>query len=278
MPGNTGQHHPDVDDQATEAGVTTSSHSTRPQPSSWSISDVAKMSRLTSRTLRHYDQIGLLEPESTAPNGYRYYGQPQLRRLQRILLLRELGLRLDTIAEVLEGQTDEVEALKAHHGWLLAERERMNRLAETVASTIRALNQGEAMNAQDMFTGFDENPYQEEAIARWGKDAVARSNAKYAALTPDQKQAMADESSAINAELHRCHDAGLAADDDAAQAALGRHYKWVSFHWTPDAARYVGLGQMYVDDPRFAANYEKAGVPVQCMLEAIKVYAARNLP
>ncbi len=133
------------------------------------------------------------------------------------------------------------------------------------------------MNAQDMFTGFDENPYEEEAVARWGKDAVAKSNTKYAALTKDQKQAMADESAAINAELARCHDAGLAADDDEVQATVDRHYKWVSFHWTPDAERYVGLGQMYVDDPRFAANYEKAGVPVQYMLEAIKVYAARNL-
>jgi DNA-binding transcriptional MerR regulator len=235
------------------------------------------MSKVSSRTLRHYDHIGLLEPAMTAPNGYRQYGQAQLHRLQRILLLRGLGLRLDTIAEVLEGQTDQVEALSAHQGWLLAERDRMDQLAETVASTINALKRGETMNAQDMFTGFEENPYQEEAVARWGKDAVARSNAKYAALTRDQKQAMADEAAAINTELARCHQAGLAADDDAVQAAVGRHYQWVSFHWTPDAGRYVGLGQMYRDDPRFTANYEKAGVPVAFLLEAMQVYASRNL-
>ena len=235
------------------------------------------MSRISSRTLRHYDHIGLLAPATTAPNGYRYYGQEQLHRLQRILLLRELGLRLETIAEVLDGQADQIEALTTHHGWLLAERDRMNRLAGTVASTIRALKKGETMDAQDMFTGFEENPYEDEAIARWGKEAVARSNAKYAALTGDQKQAMADESAAINAELARCHRAGLPAGSDAVQAGVHRHYQWVSFHWTPDAQRYVGLGQMYVDDPRFAANYGKAGVPPTYLLEAMKVYAARSL-
>lgn len=251
--------------------------SATPQQATWSTSEVAAMSKVSSRTLRHYDQIGLLEPASTAPNGYRHYGRAQLHRLQRILLLRGLGLRLDTIAEVLEGQTDQVEALTAHHRWLLAERDRMNRLASTVASTINALKRGETMNAQEMFTGFEGNPYEEEAIARWGKEAVGRSNAKYAALTKEQKQAMSDEAAAINAELARCFNAGLAADDGAVQAAVGRHYAWVSFHWTPDAERYVGLGQMYVDDLRFAANYEKAGVPVAYMLAAMKVYAAKSL-
>ena len=67
----------------------------------WSIQQIAKLAGTTSRTLRHYDDIGLLAPSSIGHNGYRHYDEVALVRLQRILLLRELGLGLPQIAEVL---------------------------------------------------------------------------------------------------------------------------------------------------------------------------------
>lgn len=88
--------------------------------------------------------------------------------MQRILLLRELGLGLDTVAEVLDGQVDERDALVVHHQWLLAEQERLQRMAATVVRTMTALEAGETMSAQDIFTGFDHNPYEAEARQRWG--------------------------------------------------------------------------------------------------------------
>src|SRR4051794_35246044 len=106
---------------------------------SWSISEVARMSKVTSRTLRHYDRIGLLTPARVGSNGYRYYEAAQLRRLQQILLYRELGLGLEAIADVLGGQLDEVEALRRHHAWLLVEGDRLQRLAGTVARTIASV-------------------------------------------------------------------------------------------------------------------------------------------
>jgi DNA-binding transcriptional MerR regulator len=80
----------------------------------FSIAEVARMSRVTSRTLRHYDDIGLLAPAFVGANGYRYYEQEQLLRLQQVLLLRELGLGLGAIAEVLAGERDQVAALRQH--------------------------------------------------------------------------------------------------------------------------------------------------------------------
>src|SRR6476660_2951342 len=130
---------------------------------SWSIAELAKLSRVSSRTLRHYDQVGLLPPAYTGHNGYRYYGQPELLRLQRILLLRELGLGLETIGEVLDGQADPVEALAVHRNWLLAERDRLDRMSRTVDATIAALRQGETMTAENIFKDFDYNPYEAEA-------------------------------------------------------------------------------------------------------------------
>lgn len=236
------------------------------------------MSKVSSRTLRHYDQLGLLLPAWTAANGYRYYGPAEVRRLQRILLLRELGLSLGTIGEVLDGQTDERSALAVHRDWLLAERDRMARMARTVARTIEAIDQGEEMEAQDMFTGFDENPYEEEAIARWGKEAVEAGKARHAGLSTADKEALAKEAADINAELARCMEAGLLADDPAVQAAVERHYRWVAFHWTPNADSYVGLGMMYVEDARFTSFYDTVMPGLAAyLLEGIKVYAAARL-
>ncbi len=79
----------------------------------WSIVEVARMSGVTSRTLRHYDEIGLLAPAGVAANGYRYYEQDQLLRLQQILVLRELDLGLSEIAAIVNQQRDPIAALAA---------------------------------------------------------------------------------------------------------------------------------------------------------------------
>jgi DNA-binding transcriptional MerR regulator len=93
----------------------------------WSIADVARMSGVTSRTLRHYDQIGLLVPAYIGSDGR--YEEAELLRLQQILLMRELGLGLREIAAVLERQVDQVAALREHHRRLLAQRGRLDVLA-----------------------------------------------------------------------------------------------------------------------------------------------------
>ncbi|MBT8162486.1 MULTISPECIES: MerR family transcriptional regulator [Arthrobacter] len=244
----------------------------------WTISEVAKASKVSSRTLRHYDQMGLLEPAHTGLNGYRFYGQQELLRLQRILLLRDLGLGLETIGEVLDGQADPVEALAVHKEWLLAERDRLDRMSRTVDATIAALRQGENMTAENIFKDFDNNPYEAEARQRWGDQAVDASNARHAAMTLDQKQAFMEDYAAVNEDLARCLDAALPADDPAVQAAVERHYAWICLSWTPSAESYVGLGQMYVDDPRFTANYDKVRPGLASyLLEGIKIYAAEKL-
>ena len=84
----------------------------------WSIQEIAKLAGTTSRTLRHYDDIGLLTPARIGSNGYRYYDEPALVRLQRILLLRDLGLGLPVIAEVLDREESAPHALRSHLEWL----------------------------------------------------------------------------------------------------------------------------------------------------------------
>ena len=133
----------------------------------WSIAEVARMSGVTSRTLRHYDGIGLLAPAYVGGNGYRYYEVEQLLRLQQILLLRELGLGLSEIADAIGSQPGTVEALRRHHARLLAERDRLGVLARTVARTIAELEGGDPVTQpkinrpENLFEGFDPSAYED---------------------------------------------------------------------------------------------------------------------
>lgn len=222
----------------------------------YGIGDLARHAGITSRTLRHYHSLGLLIPSRTAPNGYRYYGGNELVRLQRILLLRDLGLGLEAIAGVLDGQTDTVPALRVHRRWLDAERHRLAEMSRTVDATIAALEQGETMSAKDMYRGFEPNPYEDEARTRWGDQAVEDSNRRINALGPQGRTAMLAEHEAIASELAACLDAALPAEDARTQAAVARHHAWVSLSWIPGRDAYIALGEMYVSDARFTAAYD----------------------
>ena len=245
----------------------------------WSIQDIARLSGTTSRTLRHYDDIGLLPPTSTGANGYRYYDEAALTRLQRILMLRDLGLGLPAIAEVLAGQTDDARALVAHLHWLEQERERVERQIASVTTTIRQLEGGEQLMAEDMFDGFDHTVYKEEVEERWGKEAYAQSDRWWRELGADGQAAFRAEESAISGGLAAAHAAGTPVDDPEVQALTARHYAWVRAGWgdvAPTAEAYLGLGDMYVADPRFAKHY---GGPdgAEYVARAMRVYAAGEL-
>src|ERR1700754_4931840 len=117
----------------------------------WSIQDIARAAGTTSRTLRHYDAVGLLAPSRVGSNGYRYYDSAALVRLQRILLLRELGLGLPAIASVLDGERDSVVALSTHLSLLEQEQQRIGRQIDSVRTTLRKLKGGEPLMAEEVF-------------------------------------------------------------------------------------------------------------------------------
>ena len=245
----------------------------------WSIQHVARLAGTTSRTLRHYDDVGLLAPSSTGANGYRYYDEAALTRLQRILLLRELGLGLPAIAEVLAGETDDSRALATHLDWLRRERDRIDRQIASVTTTIAKLEREEPLMPDEMLDGFDHTQYREEVEQRWGADASARSDRWWRELGPDGRAAFQAEAAAIQQGFADARASGLAADADEVQAITARHWAWVRAGWggTPPAAEaYVGLGDMYVGDPRFAAHY--GGLEgAEFVREAMRAFAAREL-
>ncbi|WP_106815817.1 MerR family transcriptional regulator [Microbacterium timonense] len=254
----------------------------------WSIQQISKLAGTTSRTLRHYDDIGLLPPSSTGHNGYRYYDQAALVRLQRILLLRELGLRLPQIAEVIERESEEVPALEAHLAWLRQEQDRLERQIASVESTISAMRGGERLMAENMFDGFDHTKYKDEVEQRWGKKAYADSDRWWRSMTAEEKAAWQQRVSDLGRDWIAAAESGIAPESDEAQALAERHVEWLTgIPGTPaavpggDVKAYVlGLGEMYVADPRFGANYATSQGGTQgaeFVRDTLRIYAEANL-
>lgn len=253
-----------------------------------SIQDVAKLAGTTSRTLRHYDDIGLLRPSHTGSNGYRYYDEDALVRLQRILLLRDLGLGLPEIGRVLERTVSEEQALAVHLEHLRREQGRLARRIASVEKTMTARRGGESLMAREMFDGFDHTEYEAEVAERWGADAYARGDAWWRGLSAEAKAEFQDRAARLARDWVAAAESGAAPDGAAAQALAARHVTWLqSVPGTPasmpggDLKGYVdGLGEMYVADPRFSRTYATSGggtAGAAFVRDALRAYAAARL-
>ena len=177
----------------------------------WSIQEIAKLAGTTSRTLRHYDETGLLRPSSIGSNGYRHYDEAALVRLQRILLLRQLGLGLPAIAEVLDNERDEKHALRGHLDWLRQEQDRLARQIASVELTIETLEGGEQLMAENMFDGFDHTQYKEEVEQRWGADAYAKSDRWWRSMSAEEKAGWQERQRQLAADWSAAAASGIAA-------------------------------------------------------------------
>ena len=263
----------------------------------WTIQQVARSAGTTSRALRHYEAIGLLHPVRVASGGQRIYDGAGLLRLQRILVLRGLGVGLPRIARMLDEtehnetkhsetkHTAAADALAEHAEALRAERDRLTRQIAAVENTITALRGGEELMMDTMFDGFDHTEYRDEVEARWGANAYARSDAWWRGMSADEKSAWQQRTADLAREWIGVAESGVAADSPEAFAIAERHVEWLgSIPGTPagnDLRAYVtGLGDMYVADPRFGANYATSAggsAGAEFVRDALHAYAEREL-
>jgi DNA-binding transcriptional MerR regulator len=226
----------------------------------WSSQEIARLAGTTRRTLRHYHSMGLVLPSRIGDNGYRYYDADSLVRLQRVLLLRELGLGLPAIGEVLAGQRDDAAALRSHLAWLVHEQRRLGRQMASVRRTITELERGEKPMAEKMFDGFDHTEYQDEVERLWGADSYAESDAWYRSLSQDQKDDFLITAAELGADWAAAAQKKVAPDSHEAQALAQRHYDWLeSIPGTPRTPAghptkeyFLWMGNMYVADERLA--------------------------
>jgi DNA-binding transcriptional MerR regulator len=258
----------------------------------WSIQEIARIANTTSRTLRHYDEVGLVRPSRVGENGHRHYDRDALVRLQRVLMLREMGLGIPAIAEMLADQSDDVTALESHLVWLGLEQERLARQIASVKRTIEERKGGEQIMAKDMphamFDGFDHTVFREEVEERWGREAYDRSESWWGSKSDAEKAAWKAAQSALQSDWAaaavEAAAGGAEPSGEAAQLLARRQFDSLAgIPGTPGYSTggpteeyFIGLGELYVDDARFAANYGGAE-NAAFVRDAMRVYAEREL-
>jgi DNA-binding transcriptional MerR regulator len=255
--------------------------------SGYTVKQVARLSGVSVRTLHHYDEVGLLKPACVGANGYRYYGREELLRLQQILFHRELGLSLEEIGRTLDAEGfDKVTALKAHRAKLEAETRRYRQLIRTIDQTLASLEGEAKMDETAMYKGFDpkqQEAYEKELVDRHGpamQGHIDHAKQGMAGWKQTDFDAMQAEGEAIEAGMAKALSDGLPADAAAVQALMARQHAWVSKGWNrpAPAEAFTGLGQMYLDDPRFRERYDsRAPGLAEYMAAAMRSYAESRL-
>lgn len=231
----------------------------------YAINKLAKLAGVSSRTLRYYDEIGLLPALRVSSNGYRVYGGNEVDRLQQILFYRELGVPLEEIRSILAAKNfDGLSALRRHMAALLARREQLDALINNVDKTIKAMKGEGSMSDREKFEGFvkkmvDENEqrYGAEIRAKYGDESIDRSNARVLGMRQEQYKGIERLTEEFNQTIREAMLLGDPAGETA-QKACALHKAWLLNYWESYSKEaHLGVTQMYVDDPRFTAFYDK---------------------
>lgn len=231
----------------------------------YTVQKLAKLAGVSARTLRFYDEIGLLRPARISASGYRIYGEKEVDALQQILFYRALGLELGMIAALTQAPDfDRLAALRSHLTALEGKRAQLDRLINTVAKTIAKEEGSVTMTDQEKFEGLkqaliDENErqYGEEIREKYGAETVEASNKKMKNMSKAQFDAMQQTAQEILDKLAQAVQAGLAPDSEAGKEIALLHKRWLGSTWPAYSKEaHLGLAQMYLEDARFTAYYD----------------------
>ena len=224
----------------------------------YSIKELADLAGTTTRTLRYYDQLGLLDPARIGDNGYRYYDRNNLRILQQILFFRELDVPLKDIRYLLSRSDFLLRtSLKNHQGAIREKISRYQKLLATIEKTILDLEGEQKMNEKDYFNGFDESKYQAEAEERWGNTPQYKeSQRNWASYSEDEKERIKRLGGEITTRMVT-EDPQARPDDPGVQDAVSEYYQYLNQYFYRFEVEFLRvLADMWVEDPRFAVNYE----------------------
>ena len=233
----------------------------------YTVTQLARLSGVSVRTLHHYDAIGLLTPAHVGANRYRYYGREELLRLQDILFHRELGIPLAEIGALIDGDDGERLARLRTHRQALAERlDRSRTLLDTIDRTIAELDGGQHMADKDFFKGFA--PEKQDEYEAWlvergttTRESIDASNAQLMAGGKAGMKAHMAEMEEAEAALAEAFRSGLEPDSPEVTPLLERHRRWVAGMWGRecDGNAYAGMADIYLGHPEFRTHFDRHG-------------------
>ncbi|MCB9453149.1 MAG: MerR family transcriptional regulator [Anaerolineaceae bacterium] len=235
----------------------------------YTVKQLADLAGVSIRTLHYYDEIALLPPSTTGDNGYRYYDEGAVLRLQQILFYRELGLELSQIQGVLDDPDfDLITALQSHRRVLLGRINRLHTLITTIDRTIKHIRGDETMSNKQVFSGFTEEQekhYTEEAARLYDEGEVRKSAKLWNSYSAEKKEQIKAEGSVIYTGIAAAMDEGTTSP--TVQALLARWHQHLRYFYEPSIERLRGLGQLYNQSPEFSANFQKIHPDLPAFLE-----------
>jgi DNA-binding transcriptional MerR regulator len=252
----------------------------------YTVQKLAYLAGISTRTLRYYDEINLLKPARINSSGYRIYGQEEVDKLQQILFYREMGVSLGQIKEIItEPGFDLIQALREHREKLVEKRMQIDLLISNVERTIAEKEGRIVMSDKEKFEGFkkrlvDENEkkYGKEVREKYGESVVDRSNQKVLGISQEQYKELMNLTTKVLDTLDAAYETGDPAGK-LAQKAADLHRQWLCYYWDDYSKEaHAGLAQMYVDDPRFKAYYDRdQSGKAEFLRDAILIYTGKNV-
>ncbi len=249
----------------------------------YTISKLARLSGVSARTLRYYDEIDLLKPKRLSSSGYRIYGQEEIDLLQQILFYKELAFSLEDIRHIIHGENFDIHhALEHHLIQLNQEKQRLEQLIQTVEKSIQAKKGERNMTDKEKFEAFkkdqlrrNEEQFGEEIREKYGEEVVEQSHEKVSNLSEEQYHEIQQLSEAVNELLTRATKEGK-PESELGQEVAALHQEWIKQAW-PDGyyteEKHYQLSVMYLEDPRFKAYYEKlAPGAAEYLNQALDIY------
>lgn len=232
----------------------------------YSTGKFSEISGISSRTLRYYDEIGLLKPSFINESGYRYYDDNEVALLQQILFYKERGLDLQTIKEIIYRKDfDLYSALEEHLVSLEEEKKKIDRMINSVKLSIKSLKGEYNMSDKEKFEAFkkdlvDENEktYGKEIREKYGDDSVDESNRKMLNMSEEDYKLFKELEENILTLVERCVKENLDLDSKEAIELVNLHQKWIKMTWNKYSVEaHKSLAMMYTMDERFKEYYDK---------------------
>lgn len=249
------------------------------------IKQVAELSGVSQRTLRYYDEIGLLKPTSVEENGYRQYSEQNLDRLQQILFYRALDFSLNDIRMMIEPDMNKLDILQRQRELLVEKNRHLQQIVQLIEHTIQAEMDGIKMTNEQKFEAFkkqliedNDKKYGDEVREKYGEQMLVETNEQLKQLTEEQYTALKGLEGSLFERLAEAMDNGDTMSGLAMEVAE-LHKRWLQFHWkkyTKEA--HAQLAEMYMQDERFTAYYDqKVGVGATNFLREIIVNYTKSV-
>ncbi len=235
----------------------------------WKVGQLARLTGLTVRTLHHYDQVGLLCPSARTTSGHRLYDEQDVRQLYRIVALRELGLPLEVIGDLLTGEPGLADLLRDHLAHVDRQLEAIQGLRRRLAAMVAAVEVIGPPSCADLLALMEEVRKMDEIMKRYFTDE------QLAALTQRHEQAGQEATSSVMAEWPQLItqvqaelDAGTDPGTPKVQALARRWMELLEFFHGGDAGLRDSLYRMQADNSELLA--QQFGGPSPALIEYIR--------